>query len=103
MNHLVKVARQEVLVRKQFLVLKQLPDLVLLGLAALGNDGHGVVVLLAVENHVESSLVELFHGDLVGALGEDLHLIDAGLLLTLVIGPLTLSHCRRGDKAEDLR
>ena len=61
MNHFVEIARQEVLVRKQFLVLKQLSDLVLLGLATLRDDSHGVVVLLAVENHIEAGLVELFH------------------------------------------
>ena len=74
----------------------------MLGRVALRDDGHGIVVLLAVEDDVETRLVELLHGDAVGALGEHLHLIDAELIVTLLIRPLALPYLRRRNKAENL-
>lgn len=56
-------------------------------------------MLLTVENHVQARLVELFYGDLVGALCENLHLVDAALLRAFFISPLALSHDRSRDKA----
>ena len=57
----------------------------------LRNYGHRVVVLLAVENYVQTRLLEFLHRDAVGALCEDLHLVDTFLFIILIIEPLTLA------------
>ena len=68
----------------------------------LRNDRHRVVVLLTVENYVQARLMELLHGDAVGALGEDLDLVDTFLFRTLGIFPLTFAYLRRRDEAQYL-
>lgn len=84
------------------MVLQKLANLILFGLMALGDDCHCVVVVLAVENHVETRLLELLHGNAVGALGEDLHLVDTSVLLTFFIFPFALSDGWGRDEAKDL-
>lgn len=74
----------------------------MLGLLTLRDDRHCVVVVLAVENHVETRLLELLHRDAVGALSEDLHLVDTRVLVALLILPFALSHGGGRDEAKDL-
>ena len=77
-------------------------DVFLTGLVPLRNDRHRVVVLLTVENYVQARLMEFLHGDAVGALCEDLDLVDTLLILILSIDPLTLADLWRGDEAQYL-
>ena len=59
------------------------------------NDSHSVIVLLAVENYVQTRLMEFLHRDAVGTLCEHLDLVDSFLFLVLSIEPLTLTNLRR--------
>lgn len=94
LDNLVEIARKEILIRQELLLLQKLADFVLLGLLALRNDRHRVVVVLSVKDHVKARLLELLHGDAVGALSEDLHLVDASVL-SFVVLPVTAAHVRR--------
>ena len=59
------------------------------------NDSHSVIVLLAVENYVQTRLMEFLHRDAVRTLCEHLDLVDSFLFLVLSIEPLTLTNLRR--------
>ena len=59
-------------------------------------------MLLAVEDEVETRLMELVHGDAVRAFSKDFDLVVASLLLTIGIGPLIGAHLGRGEQTEDL-
>ena len=61
LDDFVKVAAEQVLVCEELLLTEELADLVLLGLVALADDSHSVVVLLPVEDHVQASLMEFVH------------------------------------------
>ena len=88
----VEVSREEVFVAEQLLFSQKLSDLALLGLLTLRHNGHCVVVLLAVKDNVEASFLEFLHVNAVGALGKDLDLVDAHLVLAFSVLPLTLTH-----------
>lgn len=81
--------------------MEQLADFALLRLLSFGDDRHCVVVVLSVEDDVEARLLELLHRDAVGALSEDLHLVDASVVSVRVF-PLALSHGGCRDEAENL-
>ena len=60
-------------------------------------------MFLSVENYVKASLLEFLHADAVGALSEDLDLVDAfSLLLGFLVNPLAFADLGSGDEAEDL-
>ena len=61
LDDFVKVAAEQVLVCEELLLTEELADLILLGLVALADDSHSVVVFLSVEDHVQASLMEFVH------------------------------------------
>ena len=91
----VEVSGQKVFVAEQLLLSQKLSDLALFGLLALRHNGHGVVVLLAVEDNVQTRFLEFLHLNAVGALGKDLHLVNAHLVLTISVLPLARANLRR--------
>ena len=86
-DDLVKVAAEQILIRQKLLIFQLLADLVLARLLAPRHDGHSVIVLLAIEDQVETSLVELVHADAVRALGKDLDLVISSVLLIILVRP----------------
>lgn len=56
-----KVAAENVLIGEELLFGEKLANLCLLGLVALADDSHGIVMLLPVEDHIKASLVEFGH------------------------------------------
>ena len=86
-DDLVKVAAEQILIRQKLLIFQLLADLVLARLLAPRHDGHSVIVLLAIEDKVETSLVELIHANAIGALSKDLDLVVSSMLLVIFVSP----------------
>ena len=59
-------------------------------------------MVLAVEDHIQAGLFELFGLNGVGAFGEDLDLLELGFLAVFSI-PNRLSDLGCGDKGENLK
>ena len=70
---------------------------------ALRYNSHRIVVLLAIEDDIETGLVELLHRDAIWTLSKHRNLVDARLLVIIGIGPLALTNLWRRDKAQDLQ
>ena len=60
-------------------------------------------MLLPVENHVKTSLMELAHLNAVRAFRKDLNLVDSRMLLLLLVNPFTFTDGGSRDEAQDLK
>jgi len=73
LSDFLEVLLHEVLVGEKFLVFHQRSNFILGDVFALLKDGHGVVVVLVVEDHVEAGLLEVLEVEAEAAVGEHGH------------------------------
>jgi hypothetical protein len=70
-HNLLEVPEHQVLVREQFLVTDEPADFILRDFLLLLQNGHGVIVFLAKEDQVETSLLKVLDLEFEGALRKE--------------------------------
>ena len=82
LDDFLEVSTQQVFIWEELLLGGQLANVLLLRRVSLTDNGHRVVMFLTVEDHIETSLMELTHWNAIGALSEDLDLLFLGVNLS---------------------